>query len=195
MRAALAEALWRARVEQRLVRAPTAEQLGDELRRQWRLQDPIAVVARRPDEPSQRPGAEEGKVVGRSRSQPNAQLFDLELARAGDELEGVAQQLIRAARCGGVVEAALLNRSAEHVAAVRARHQVALGEAHRARKQPRPPGGAQAKRLPLDGPHGHARPRRQALHGGTPGAGGDDHVPREQPLAGGELYATGAVAL
>src|SRR5204863_6146490 len=100
MRAALAEALRRARVEQRLVRAPAAEQPGDELRSQRRLQDPVAVVARRPDEPPQRPGAEHGKVVGRSRSEPNAELLDLELAHAGDELEGITQQLIRAARRG-----------------------------------------------------------------------------------------------
>ena len=89
------------------------DQVGGERREQ----DAVAEVAGRPAAGRRRcPGPMAGRLSGVAGSQAGAQLLDVELEHAGDDLAHVAQQLVDAAGRGRGVVAALLHRGAEHVA-------------------------------------------------------------------------------
>ena len=135
------------------------------------------MVPGRPDQALERPVADHRHVVRRARTQPHAQLLDLELAHPRHRLMGITQQLIGAAHGRTQLEAALLHGRTEHVAAVRPRHQVAAAEPHHAPQQPRPGGIAQAQDLSLHRAHRHARGGGQAVELAAPGTRGD-HSPR-----------------
>ena len=147
-------------------------------------------MARRPQQPIDRAGADHGQVVRRARPQAHAQLLDLELAHPRHELVAVAQQLVHRTGGGLQVEPALFDRRAEHVAAVRARHEIAALEADRAVHEARPRRIAQPQDLSLDRAHGRGGVARKAAHIDAAGTGGDHHRGREHALASLQLHAT-----
>ncbi len=98
----------------------------------------------------------------------------------GHELAGVAQQLVEAAGGDGLVEAALLHRRAQDVAAVPARDEVAALEADDPVEQAGAVRVAQAQDLALDRPQ---RDPRQAADGATPRTRRDDDAVRRDELS------------
>ena len=130
--------------------------------------------------------AQRRRVVGRARTEAGDQLLDLQLEHAGDELGGVAQQLVHGAGGHRSVEPALLARRAEDVAAVAARDEVAALEADDAVEEAGAGGIAKPDRLALHRPHRHARRVGDAADQGRGGAGGDQDALGEHSLAGRE---------
>ena len=59
-------------------------------------QDAVAVVAGGPDRPATRPGPSDGALSGRAGAQAGDGLLDLQLEHAGDELGGLAQEVVHA---------------------------------------------------------------------------------------------------
>ena len=117
---------------------------------------------------------DERGVVGRRGAEPRDRLGDLELEDPGDELGGVAQQLVEAARGERDVEALLLHRRPEDERTVAAWDEIAALVAHRALQQRRLPGArSQPEGLPLDRAHGE---RREAGELPRPRAGADHDV-------------------
>src|SRR5438874_1614480 len=152
------------------------EQREDELGRERGQQDPVAVVPGRPHQPAESARSERREVVWRAGTQPDAQLLDLELAYAGDDLVGLAQQLIDTAELGAQREAALFDGRAERVAPIGARHEVAALKAEHVTHEPGPRGIAEPEDLASDGPHGHRAALGQAADLAAPGAGREQHA-------------------
>ena len=59
-------------LEQPVVRARGGEDVGDQFGREGSEEDPVAEVARRPDQPLNDARADRGKVVRGARAQPHA---------------------------------------------------------------------------------------------------------------------------
>jgi thiamine-phosphate pyrophosphorylase len=172
------------------------EHSGEELGGERREQDAVAVVPGGPGQPVERAAADRGSVVGRGGAKADAELLDLELADAGQELASVAQQLVDTAGARQrIVEAALLDGRAEQIAPVAARDEIAALEAQHATQQTGAGGVAQAQDLALDGPHGHARGGGETGDPAGPGTSGEHDLAGRQRLAVGEGDAADALAV
>ena len=122
------------------------------------------MVAGRPEQAGERAArAEHRRVVGRAGAQAREQLLDLELEHARARARCASRSSSCSAERGDArVEAALLDRRAEDVAPVAARHEVAALVAHDARQQRRRgscAGRAGAGSGPSPGARGRARRR------------------------------------
>ena len=161
---------------------------GDEVGGERREQDAVAVVAGRPQRARRaRPGRSPAGCRASPGRRPATQLLDLELEHAGHDLAHVAQQLVDAAGGRRGVEAALLHRRAEDVAAVRARDEVGVAAADVRSTRPGPRGSRSRRIWPLTGRTGtralggpRARPRAPAASTTCAGA----RRPRRRPAAG-----------
>ena len=94
-------------------------QVDDRRRSEGREEDPVAVMADGRHDALQAGPADAWHVVGRGRAQAGAGLEQFELVDTGDDLPGVAEQLVDGPRLHGGVDAALLDGGPDHQGAVR----------------------------------------------------------------------------
>ena len=121
----------------------------------------VAVMAGGVDQPVERRGAEDRRVIAAARPMPDPHLLDRQLLDRRHRPPGRFEQRQQAAGGERRVEALLLDRRADQQAAVKARHQIGARRPDHMADQRRGRIHAQGQHLALDRPHRRPQLRRK----------------------------------
>ncbi len=113
-------AIWRA----------AGKQLSHHMRGDRRQQDPVTIVSRRCEIPWQRGWPEDGKIIGRTRTQPGPGLMEAHIGDRRCDIGGCVLQSLYRVGIDALVEAGLFHRGAKHDTSITARDNVHLGSAN-----------------------------------------------------------------